>query len=90
MTTEFISLIFTRWASRRLSYAALLRVRSKKNYDVTLRRLVERSEIPPSGPIKASDSCKIQVTNDNLKTMKSLRGKPRSIMFLGFNSLLSQ
>jgi len=30
MTTEFISLIFTRWASRRVSYAALLRVRSKK------------------------------------------------------------
>jgi hypothetical protein len=42
MTTEFISLIFTRWASRRLSYAALLRVRSK-NYDVTLRRLAYES-----------------------------------------------
>jgi hypothetical protein len=25
-----------------------------------------------------------------IREMKSLRGKPRSIMFLGFNSLLSQ
>ena len=60
---EFISLIFARWASLRLSYAALLRIRIKssrfelrparvKNYDVT----------PGSafgGPLKASDTCKI-------------------------------
>ncbi len=30
MTADFIALIFTRWASRRLSNAALLRVRSKE------------------------------------------------------------
>jgi len=28
--TDYILLIFTRWASRRLSYAALLRIRSKE------------------------------------------------------------
>ena len=32
-----------------------------KSCDFTLRRLVENSEIQPSGPMNVSNSCKIQV-----------------------------
>jgi hypothetical protein len=43
----------------------------------TLLRLYSISLIKPS-------------QKDELRIMKSLRGEPRSIMFLGFNSLLLQ
>jgi hypothetical protein len=36
-----------------------------KNYDFALKCLVERSETPQPGPMKVSDSCKIQVTTRN-------------------------
>jgi hypothetical protein len=57
---RFIVLLFTLRTSRRLSFTALLRARGK-NYDFTLKCLVERSEIPLPGHMKASDSCKLQV-----------------------------
>ena len=53
---RFISLIFTLWAS-----LFELRPDRVKNCDFALKCLVERSEIPLPGHMKASDSCKIQV-----------------------------
>jgi hypothetical protein len=35
-------------------------------------------------------SVQVSVFSTTFNRMKSLRGKPQSIMFLGFNSLLSQ
>ena len=47
------------------STGEILRARSPavKRGDFALRCLVERSEIPPPGHMKAPDSCKIQVKN---------------------------